>query len=81
MEWWIAHVPPKKAAGRIKEIYERFTTDEGVDHVIQAHSPLPDALDALITFYSRVMHGRNDLPPLEREMIAVTVSVLNRCHY
>ena len=81
MKCWIEHVPPERATGKLKNLYDRVTQDGRVDHVIQAHSLVPDALDALLTFYKRVMHGKNDLPYVEREMIAVAVSVLNRCHY
>ena len=43
--------------------------------------PQAHALEALLTFYKKVMHGNNALPYVEREMIAETVSVLNQCHY
>ena len=81
MKAWIDHVPPEKAQGPLKQLYDRVSTDTGVDHVLQIHSLVPAALDSLLVFYKRVMHGDNALPYVEREVIAVTVSVLNRCHY
>ena len=81
MKAWIDHVPPDDAQGPLRKLYDRATTDAGVDHVIQIHSLVPAALDSLLVFYKRVMHGDNALPYVEREVIAVTVSVLNRCHY
>jgi alkylhydroperoxidase family enzyme len=39
------------------------------------------ALRALMTFYNGLMHGDCDLSLAQREMIAVTVSVLNECEY
>ena len=81
MNWWIDHIPPEKATGKLKKQYDRLRTDGPMDHIIAAHSPLPHAMDGLLTFYKGVMHGQNDLPYMEREIIALTVSVLNRCHY
>ena len=81
MKWWIEHTPPSQARGKLQRIYERYRLGEATDNIILAHSPIPDALDSLMLFYNRVMHGTNDLPYVEREMVAVTVSVLNRCHY
>ncbi len=81
MKAWIDHVPPQQAQGALRQLYDRVTTDTGVDHIVQIHSLVPAALDSMLLFYKRVMHGQNDLPYVEREVIAVTVSVLNRCHY
>ncbi len=81
MKAWIDHVPPDKATGLLKDLYTRSTNEGQVDHVLQIHSLVPRALDSLLVFYKRVMHGNNDLPDVEREIIAVAVSVLNRCHY
>jgi alkylhydroperoxidase family enzyme len=81
MKAWIEHVPPEEATGALKELYDRSTAETGVDHILQIHSLVPAALDSLLVFYKRVMHGENALPYVEREVIAVTVSVLNRCHY
>ena len=53
----------------------------GVDNIIKSSSLHPGALDALLRFYRRVMHGECETSLAQREMIAVTVSVLNNCHY
>ncbi len=81
MEAWIDHVPPEDANGLLRKLYDRVTTDGQVDHVVQIHSLVPHALESMLLFYKRVMHGDNDLAYVEREIVAVTVSVLNRCHY
>ncbi len=81
MKAWIEHIPPADAEGLVRELYDRNTDAEGVDHVIQIHSLVPRAMESLLLFYKRVMHGDNDLPYIEREIVAVAVSVLNRCHY
>ena len=62
MDAWIDSVSPPDATGLLRELYDRVAVDGEVDHVVQAHSLVPDALEALLVFYQRVMHGRNDLP-------------------
>ena len=81
MKAWIDHIPPDAATGKLAELYHRTSPKGEVDHILQGHSLVPWALDSLLVFYKRVMHGENDLPYVEREIIAVAVSVLNRCHY
>ena len=81
MDAWISTIAPEDAVGAVRALYRRFAGDGDVDHIVQAHSPVPKALESLLTFYKHVMHGSPDLPLVEREIIAVTVSVLNHCHY
>ena len=81
MKSWIESIPPDAAEGHLAELYNRASPKGEVDHILQGHSLVPWALDSLLVFYKRVMHGENDLPYVDREIIAVAVSVLNRCHY
>ena len=81
MKAWIDHIPPEDATGLLDDLFSRSTTNGQVDHILQIHSLVPRALESLLLFYKRVMHGDDDLPYVEREIIAVTVSALNRCHY
>ena len=81
MKSWIRTVPPERADGLLKRLYDRVRYEDGVDHVVQIHSLVPRALESMLLFYKRVMHGDSDLAYVDREIIAVTVSVLNRCHY
>jgi alkylhydroperoxidase family enzyme len=79
---WIDYIKEDKAAGVIAKIYNGSRRSwGGVDNIIKAHSLNPAALRALMTFYNGLMHGDCDLSLAQREMIAVTVSVLNRCEY
>lgn len=52
-----------------------------VPNVLRAHSFHPEKLDTFINLYNHVMVGESELSELEREMIAVVVSSLNRCFY
>jgi len=79
---WIKYVSEDEATGLVARIYKGTTRSwGGVDNIIKAHSLNPAALRALMIFYNGLMHGDCDLTLAQREMIAVTVSVLNRCDY
>ena len=52
-----------------------------IPNVLRAHSFHPEKLDTFINLYNHVMVGESELSELEREMIAVVVSSINRCFY
>lgn len=52
-----------------------------VPNVLQAYAFDIDKLNAFTTFYNDLMLGNSGLTKLEREMIAVVVSSINRCFY
>jgi alkylhydroperoxidase family enzyme len=41
----------------------------------------PAVLESSLGLYRAVMHSGSELSRAERELLAVTVSVANRCHY
>ena len=79
---WIEHVPEDQAEGFVARIYRGIRRSwGGVDNIVKAHSLHPEALRAVMIFYNGVMHGEGELSLRRREMIAVTVSAINGCHY
>lgn len=79
---WIKTISEEEATGVVAKYYNNTKRSwGGVDHIIKAHSLNTAALRALMTFYKGLMHGDCDLSLAQREMIAVTVSVLNECEY
>ena len=52
-----------------------------VPNVLRAYAFDIEKLNAFTTFYHDLMLGQSGLSKLEREMIAVVVSSLNRCFY
>ncbi len=79
---WIRTVGESEATGTVARIYRGSRRSwGGVDNIIKAHSLNAAALRALMAFYNGLMHGDCDLTMAQREMIAVTVSVLNHCEY
>ena len=79
---WIKTIDEDEATGLIAKIYRGSSRSwGGVDNIIKAHSLNTSAMRALMTFYNGLMHGDCDLTLAQREMIAVTVSVINDCEY
>lgn len=52
-----------------------------VPNVLVAHAFDSDKLDAFSGFYNTLMLAPSGLSKAEREMVAVVVSSINRCHY
>ena len=52
-----------------------------VPNVLQAHAFDIAKLNAFTSFYNELMLADSGLSKLEREMIAVVVSSINRCFY
>jgi uncharacterized peroxidase-related enzyme len=52
-----------------------------IPNVLRAYALRPQKLRNFITTYNELMLGESGLSKLEREMIAVVVSSINRCYY
>ena len=79
---WINMISELDAKGELKRLYKKVTEPwGGVDNIMKIHSINPGSLNAHLTLYKTVMFGKSPIPPVDREMIAVVVSVLNHCHY
>ena len=79
---WIRTIDEDEATGTVAKFYEgSMRSWGGVDNILKSVSLNPSALRALMTFYNGVMHGEGELTLGQKEMIAVTVSAINECHY
>lgn len=79
---WIKIITESEAAGRLKTLYNKMIEPwGGVDNIMRIHSLNPASLHGHFELYKTLMRGRSDLTKIEREMIAVVVSTVNRCHY
>jgi len=79
---YIEMISEKDASGRLQELYGKLVSPHGdVDNILKIHSLNVPSLDAHLQLYKTIMYGRSGLSRTRREMIAVTVSVLNNCHY
>ena len=79
---WIRMIDEDEADGKLRELYARMREPwGGVDNIMKIHSLNPGSLLGHFEFYRALMGGRSPLGRVQREMIAVAVSVANRCHY
>ncbi len=80
---WIETVAEENADGELARLYRRCLEpqSEQVDNILKTHSLHPEGLKAHLELYRAVMKGTRSLPKVEREMIALVVSQINRCHY
>ncbi len=79
---WIKVLSETEAQDKLKEFYDAHTTPQGVvDNILKIHSLNYPSLEGHYQFYRTLMYGKSDLSRAQREMIAVTVSVANKCHY
>jgi alkylhydroperoxidase family enzyme len=51
------------------------------DNIIQIHAIHPAVMRQHYELYKQLMHHAGPLTRRERELLAVRVSALNRCHY
>jgi alkylhydroperoxidase family enzyme len=52
-----------------------------VDNIMAVHALDPGSLRAHLELYRQAMKGTAPLRKVDREMIALTVSTINECHY
>jgi len=79
---WIKIIPREEATGELVEQYDRIGGPKGnVANILAVHSLNPAALRAHYDLYRTLMFGPSELSRAQREMIAVVVSSVNRCHY
>jgi alkylhydroperoxidase family enzyme len=80
---WIEVVSEDEARGELAGLYDdlRSAKTGTVDHILAIHSLHPETMRDHARLYRTLMHGRGDLTRVEREMIGVVVSAVNRCHY
>ena len=79
---WIKVIQEDEATGKLKEMYEKYAESSGeVDNILKIHSLNPKSLKTHFDLYAHLMRGKSDLSRVQREMIAVVTSAVNRCHY
>ena len=75
-------VDESQAQGPVKEGYEALRAKMGlVPNVMKLFSLWPEALEANMQLFETLMLSSSELENATKEMIALTVSKLNQCHY
>ena len=76
----ITLIPEKEAAGKVKLVYEEIMEKLGIDfYKAMAHNPA--YLETTWNKVKAIMHENGKLDSLARDIIALTVSVMNGCDY
>ena len=75
-------VEPEDATGELKDVYARIVAARGrIGNVWKVESLNPGVMGAHLDLYMAIMYGKSGLTRRQREMIAMTVSGGNGCHY
>ena len=80
---WIKSISEADATGDLKRAYRR-AGDPGsgnVDHIMKIHSLNPASLLDHLHLYKTLMFAESPLTRVQRELIGVVVSAINRCEY
>ena len=79
----IPYVPEDEASHELRELYDRFRSHRwgSVDNILRIHSHNPPSMRDHDRLYNTLMYGASPLSRVQREMIAVLVSSINRCFY
>ncbi|MEM7273275.1 MAG: hypothetical protein AAF547_09370 [Actinomycetota bacterium] len=80
---WIETVPDDRWTGDLAKHHEAAVdpTYGRVDNIIGIHSLNPEGMGAHLAVYGSAMRGTASLRKVERELIALVVSLENDCHY
>ncbi len=76
-------IPDEDWTGDLAELYGQVVDRkyERVDNIMAVHSLKPRGLAAHQGLYASAMSGTATLRKVERELIALVVSLENHCHY
>lgn len=79
---WIDYVGADGLADSVRALCARWKRAwSDVDNVIRIHGASPATLHGHLALYEAVLHGESPLSRLQRELIGVVVSAINRCEY
>ena len=80
---WIPMVPDHEWSGELAPLHDAAVdrTYGRVDNIIAVHSLNPRGMAAHLAVYESAMAGTASLRKVERELLALVVSLENHCHY
>ncbi len=79
---YIQTIQPDQASGELQEIYDRLVKSRGkIAEVHKIQSLNPQSIIGHMELYMTIMFGKSPLKRVHREMMAVIVSVANKCDY
>ncbi|WP_420317526.1 peroxidase-related enzyme [Ekhidna sp.] len=79
---YIDVIQPELAEGTLKEIYDGLVKSRGkIAEVHKIQSLNPESITNHMDLYMTIMFGKSPLRRVHREMMAVIVSIANKCEY
>lgn len=79
---WISIIDENNAEDQLKNIYNKIKNRRGkIANIMKVHSLNPIAMEKHMDLYLAIMFGSTGLSRERRELIAVVVSIINRCNY
>lgn len=79
---FIDYIEYDDAPDNLKKFYDRYGGKTKTPaNIVRIASTNPPAMKAHLDLYRAIMFQKSDLSRHQREMIAVVVSSINRCHY
>jgi uncharacterized peroxidase-related enzyme len=81
-ESWLRVPSEDDAPAEVQALFDKANEKLGfVPNVLRVYALRPRHLELWNAFYDELMRGESSLTKVQREMIAVVVSTVNRCHY
>jgi uncharacterized peroxidase-related enzyme len=81
-ESWLRVPPETDVPAEVQPLFDKAVEKLGfVPNVLRVYALRPRHLELWNSFYDELMRGESTLTKVQREMIAVVVSTVNRCHY
>jgi len=79
---YIEVIQPEDAEGPLKAIYDQLIKSRGkIAEVHKIQSLNPESITKHMDLYMTIMFGQSPLRRVHREMMAVIVSIANKCQY
>lgn len=79
---YVKEIGEDEATGVLKEIYaQSLKVSPAVPNLLKAQSLRPEHLKRSFDFASPLLFGESELTRAQRELVATTVSAINRCRY
>ncbi len=79
---YIKYINHEDADAQQKKVLEKYGgANKQPDNILRISSVSPLAMEGHVALYRNIHRGPSPVSRLQREMIAVTVSGINECHY
>ena len=79
---YIKYIKYDDASPELQALYVKYGGPKKVPaNIIRIAGHRPKTMEGHVNLYQSIMFGPSSLSRHQREMIAVVVSVINKCHY